>query len=294
MFPFFSYSINRALAKTCLTVSMAAISAASLIVYLAVRNDNVLINSAFNWNLLFVQAAIVFIVFVTARAVLRENRDAIPLLIDVVVGVGFGTHDIIYSAMNLKPFAWLQGIGFFSMNLSPFITLTLRFSRLYKELERYSKDIEEKTQQLSIYISRIEKTADSVSSITSEIDTDAGIAASAASKLASEAERIGVNADKQAQAASDSEEAVRRLGDSLGLVRAGAGRDRGGLRGADKPSFHERCHRSRPRRRRRPGLRGDRRQDQGTGGRFRRADGTHPGIDTGHREAYRERGCGER
>jgi methyl-accepting chemotaxis protein len=107
------------------------------------------------------------------------------------------------------------GLGFFSMNISLFVTLTLRSSRLYKELAAYAKDIEEKTRQLSTYISRIEKTADSVSAITAEIDTDAGIAASAAVKLASEAERFGANADRQARAAADSEEAVKRLGESL-------------------------------------------------------------------------------
>lgn len=243
-FPLLGYSLNRALAKACLTVSMAglvaffidyfrlklprvliallaAIPAAALIAYVLSRGDTVLVDRVFSWNLLFVQAAIVFIVIVTVRAVVRGNREAVPLLVGVVIGVGFGTHDVVYSAMGLKPFAWLQGIGFFSMNLSLFVTLTLRSKRLYTELERYSKDIEEKTQQLSTYLSRIEETANSVSAISAEIDTGAGAAASSTAKLAAEAERIGANAEKQAKAATDSEEAVKSLGDSLGLVRAG-------------------------------------------------------------------------
>jgi methyl-accepting chemotaxis protein len=250
--PLLPYSINRAVAKACLTISMAslvaffidyfqfkrrrlvvgflvAIPLVSLIAYVLVRKDNVALNSVFNLNLIFVQISILFIIVASVRGVIRRAPGAIPILIGVVIGVALGTHDVIYAMRNLKPFAWLQGLGFFSMNISLFITLTQRSSRLYKELENYSKDVEDKTRQLSTYISRIEQTAASVSAITAEIDADAGAAAASADKLAAEAEHIGMNADKQAQAARDSEEAVARLGQSLGLVRSGVDSQAAGI-----------------------------------------------------------------
>ena len=134
---------------------LIALPVASLAAYLISRNDVVAMNKIFNLNLLFVQASILFVAIVSVRAVARGDRGAIPILVGVVLGVGFGTHDVIYAVMDKKPFAWLQGFGFFSMNISLFITLTQRSSRLHKELREYSKDIEDKTRQLSTYLERI-------------------------------------------------------------------------------------------------------------------------------------------
>ncbi len=254
-YPILEYTLNRALAKACLTVSMASLAAfflsffeirpprvlavllalvpvASVVSYLAVRGDYVRVDAMFNRNLIFVQAAIVFIVVVTVREVIRGNREAVPILVGVILGVGLGTHDVVYSALGRKPVAWLQGIGFFALNLSLFVTLTLRSSRLHAELQRYSVDVEGKTRQLADYIGRIEQTADSVSAITAEIDSDAAEASESADALAAEAGRIGENADRQVLAVRDSGEAVERLGRSLGLVRSGVDSQAAGIEGS--------------------------------------------------------------
>ncbi|OHD78327.1 MAG: hypothetical protein A3J97_17210 [Spirochaetes bacterium RIFOXYC1_FULL_54_7] len=84
-----------------------------------------------------------------------------PILIGVILGVGFGTHDVVYSVIGQKPFAWLQGIGFFCLNLSLFVSLTQRSSWLYKDLERYSAEAGDKTRQLSAYLEQIGRTATS-------------------------------------------------------------------------------------------------------------------------------------
>jgi len=120
-----------------------------------------------------------------------------------------------------KPFAWLQGIGFFCLNLSLFVSLTQRSSWLYKDLERYSAETGDKTRQLSAYLEQIGRTATSVTAISDRIDSDAGVAAASAIKLASEAARIQIGAETQALAIVDSSEAVSHLGQSLALVRNG-------------------------------------------------------------------------
>jgi methyl-accepting chemotaxis protein len=243
-FPILPYSLNRALGKACLPVSMAALvwffvdyfklkrsrllsaililaPVATTIAFFSVRNDNAEIMAVFNKGLLFVQGSIVFIIVVSIRGVIRRNRGALPILIGVILGVGFGTHDVIFSVMGQKPFAWLQGIGFFCLNLSLFVSLTQRSSWLYKDLERYSTEAEHKTRQLSAYLQQISLTATSVSAIAARIDADAGSAASSALKLAAEATRIQNGAETQAGAIADSGEAVSHLGQSLALVRSG-------------------------------------------------------------------------
>jgi methyl-accepting chemotaxis protein len=203
------------------TALLVGVPSANLIAYLLVHGDIAKIGIVFLAGLLFVQAAIIFIVVVTVRGVLRGDRESIPLLVGVALGVGFGTYDVVYKASGVEPFAWMQGIGFFCMNISLFVTLTLRSSRLYVELEHYSADVQEKTAELAAYVERIGSTADSVSALAAEIDRDAAEATASADKLAAAAVRIGENAKRQSLAVTDSEESVRSLGTSLGSVRSG-------------------------------------------------------------------------
>jgi methyl-accepting chemotaxis protein len=201
---------------------LIALPVASLAAYLISRNDVVAMNKVFNLNLLFVQASILFVAFVSVRAVARGDRGAIPILVGVVLGVGFGTHDVIYAVMDKKPFAWLQGFGFFSMNISLFITLTQRSARLYKELREYSKDIEDKTRQLSTYLERIEKTADSVSAITAEIDADAGTAAASADSVESTADfarGLDGTAEQGRRASRNLDEAISMIKEAAGEIK---------------------------------------------------------------------------
>lgn len=236
-YPILEYTLNRALAKACLTISMAAlvafflsffelrrprilvillalVPAASTAFYLAARSDYVRVDALFNRNLIFVQAAIVFIVFVTVREVIRGNREAVPILIGVVLGVGFGTHDVVYSALGRKPVAWLQGIGLFALNLSLFVTLTLRSSRLHAELRRYSADIERKTGQLADYLGRIEQTADSAASIRAEAerqDEEGGRIRERMSELVSISDELGQSIVGIARENAEIADAIKRL-----------------------------------------------------------------------------------
>ncbi|MFA6504511.1 MAG: methyl-accepting chemotaxis protein [Treponemataceae bacterium] len=246
------YGLRRALAKSCLTVSMSALIAffvvyfkvkrprwlaptlitvpvAALIAFIASAHDFSKISLVFTIGLLYVQIAIVFIAFVTIRGVFRGDRESIPLLFGVALGVGFGTYDVVHKVTGVEPFAWLQGVGFFCLNLSLFVTLTLRSSRLSRELERYSADVAAKTAQLSSYVERIGGVADSVTVIAERIDSDADTAASSAEKLSAAAERIGGNAEKQAKASTESAEAVSHLIEALRSIRKGVDSQAGGI-----------------------------------------------------------------
>jgi methyl-accepting chemotaxis protein len=248
-----SYNLNRAIAKSCLNISMAAlvqffISFLTLkmprwfswvliaiplgitIAFIASSNDLSAIGAVFNSALLFIQFCILFIAIITIRAVLKGNREAIPLLIGVILGVALGTHDVIYSVLGKKPLVWLQGIGFFCLNISLFVSLTLRSSRLYADLETYSKEIQHKTEQLSHFIEQVEDTARTIASLSHDIDEDAVQAAASAENMAQGAEQIRQGADTQMQAVLDSRQALQNFTLSLDKVTRGVHRQAEGIK----------------------------------------------------------------
>ncbi len=247
------YSVNRAIAKSCLSISMASlvqffisflalkiprwfiwllffIPAGISIWFLVSSTDLMAIGKVFNTALLFIQFCILFIAISTIRAVIKGNKEAIPLLVGVIFGVGLGTHDVLYSVLGKKPLMWLQGIGFFCLNLSLFISLTLRSSRLYKDLERYSREVQKKTEQLSQFIEQLEETAHTVASLSQDIDEDAGKAALSAETMVKGAEQIRQGATTQMQAMLESRQALQNFTLSLDKVTSGVQRQAEGIK----------------------------------------------------------------
>ncbi|WP_304242350.1 methyl-accepting chemotaxis protein [Gracilinema caldarium] len=247
------YILNRAFAKACLSISMAAlvqffisflavkvprwfswllivIPLGITITYVINSKDLAIIGDVFNSALLFVQFCIVFIAIVTIRAIVKGNREAIPLLLGVILGVGLGTHDVIYSVLGKKPLVWLQGLGFFCLNISLFISLTIRSSRLHADLERYSKEVHKKTEQLSNFLEQLEQTTHAIASLSSDIDEDAVQAARSAEAMAQGAEQIRHGADRQVQAVLDSRQAIQNFTTSLDNVNSGVQRQAEGIK----------------------------------------------------------------
>ncbi len=243
-FTFLPYGLNRAIAKAALSVSMAALVqffiafceinvprwvswvlfVAALIItaaFIVSSHDLAAIGNVFNQALLFVQICIVFIAFATVGSVIKGKREALPLLIGVVLGLALGTHDVIYSVLGKKPLVWLQGFGFFCLNISLFVSLTFRSSRLHKDLERYSEEVRKKTEQLGQFIGQLEETALTISSISTDIDADAALAAKSAENLAGGAALISQGADAQIQAVLDSRQAMQNFSVSLEKVTSG-------------------------------------------------------------------------
>jgi methyl-accepting chemotaxis protein len=247
------FNLNRAIAKSGLTISMAAliqffitffgvksprwfswiliiIPAGITIAFIAAFQDIAAIETVFNYALIFVQFSIVFIAVLTIRSVINGKREALPLLIGVIIGVALGTHDVIYSVLGKKPLAWLQGIGFFSLNLSLFISLTFRSSRLYKDLETYSIEIQKKTNQLANYIKQLEETITTITSISLAIDTDAAKAAGSAEIMIAGSDQIQRGADAQIRAVQDSRLAMQHFASSLQQVHTDANRQAVGIK----------------------------------------------------------------
>ncbi|HOK00051.1 MAG TPA: methyl-accepting chemotaxis protein [Termitinemataceae bacterium] len=240
-FALIPYNLQRAISKAALAISMASliqffisfcevpaprwvswlvgvIATAITGFYLFSYQDLNAIGQVFNYALLFVQAAILTAAIITIVSVRKGKQEVLPLLFGVIGGVAFGTHDVIYSAMGQHPLVWLQGTGFFCLNLSLFVSLTFRSSRLYKELEIYSKEIQQKTSQLTHFIRGLEESARTISSISVSIDREAQRAAESAEKLSRGVVHIQEGASQQTRAAQDARGAVDQFAASVGKV----------------------------------------------------------------------------
>ncbi|MCX7656043.1 MAG: methyl-accepting chemotaxis protein [Treponemataceae bacterium] len=240
-FALLPYTVQRAVAKAALVISMASliqffssfcevslprwlswtvglIATVITLLYLVSYQDLTAIGTIFTYSLLFIQIAILSITIITIISVKKGKKEVLPLLFGVIGGVALGTHDVIYSMIGKHPLVWLQGTGFFCLNLSLFVSLTFRSSRLYKELEIYSAAIQQKTAQLTHFIRGLEESARTISSISVSIDREAQRAAESAKKLSQGVFHIQTGATQQTKAAQDASEAVDQFAASVEKV----------------------------------------------------------------------------
>jgi len=130
------------------------------------------VNTYFTLSLVPGQLEIFFMAYIAVRAVLRNNRDAIPILVGTVIGVGMGSMDIFNQYSGQEPFFWLQSIGIFFFNVSMFVSLSMRSNRMNTELEAYSQDIEKKSGELNQLVQRIGEVSRTVAGTSIQLDND--------------------------------------------------------------------------------------------------------------------------
>ncbi|WP_319558843.1 response regulator [Marispirochaeta sp.] len=111
----------------------------------------------------------VFVFYITVKALAAGNPDALCIFAGIMIAVIFGLHDMIYAILKIidtgnsfyvAPFMWLQGVGLFIFNLSVFTSLALRTMRSRTELEAYTSKVEDlvaqRTSELDAAIEKAE------------------------------------------------------------------------------------------------------------------------------------------
>lgn len=126
---------------------IALFTASALYVSLAPNLPEVL--ERFNFSLLAIEVSILFVIYLLVRALMAKNPEAITLFVGTILSVGFGTHDVIYQVTGNMPLIWLQGLGFFALQGSMFLSLSLQSTRLYITLEDYSKELLVQKEELA-------------------------------------------------------------------------------------------------------------------------------------------------
>lgn len=235
--------MQRAVARVCLSASMAftllffvkyfgarryklAKIAAALqigvfgVLFIVFARDDAAVNLLFNLSLLPVFSIIVIVCIIIVRASRKGQREAIPIFFGMAVGLGFAIHDIIYQVLGAKPFAWLQGFTFFSLNLSIFIAMSLRSSYMRKELDDYTKAVSEQRDKLSNLLCEAERAAEETTTVARLLDDEVAIVASAAERSAEGAAAIDMSSEAQRRTLETANAEIRGLLASIAKVKA--------------------------------------------------------------------------
>ena len=168
--------------------------------FLLAAGDEDASTMVFNIGLLPVFFTIVYGLVAAIIAVRRKQTEAIPLLVGMVVGSAFAVHDIYYQALGRTPFAWLQGLTFFFLDAAIFVMLSMRQTRLSKQLETFAKDLEEGKEELESSLARMEKAGNAAAEIGRELEGAVSTVAKATES--SEARTAAVDAETEELARS--------------------------------------------------------------------------------------------
>ncbi|MCX7025869.1 MAG: methyl-accepting chemotaxis protein [Spirochaetes bacterium] len=178
------------------------------------------LNVVFNLSLLPVFAGILFGTFIVARAAMKGVPDALPIIVGLVVGIGFGIHDIIYQMIGVDPFAWLQGMSFFTLNLSVFVAMSWRTARFQKDLNRNTVEIQRQRDRLESLFGEIGRAVDETSEVAGKLESSVADVSNAAGRSANAGTSIGASVKRQNEALAEAREAVTGLLGSIEKVDA--------------------------------------------------------------------------
>jgi methyl-accepting chemotaxis protein len=215
--PFFT-TFFRFAQKRALTLASVAIAVALTIAFIAASGDDTAIHNVFSASLLPVLAAILLCGYISMRAALRGSREAIPVVAAVVLGIFLAAYDSAYSLAGKSPFAWLQGIAFFMLNLSVFIAQSMRQAKLKDELEAYAAEVESKKADLDKSLAAMGEAGREAAGIAERLDEAATKAAEAARESARRSNGISEDTERQAGEARAADELVASLVASIGKV----------------------------------------------------------------------------
>lgn len=187
--------------------------------YAFFAGNDAAINLIFNLSLLPIFAIIVLVIIIVIKALRSGQKDALPILIGLGIGIGFAVHDILYQVLGIQPFAWLQGFTFFALNLSIFIAMSLRSSKMRVELDGYSKAVSEQRDKLSSLLNEAKRASDETSTIAGTLDDEVAALADAALHSAEGTRTIGESAEAQNRSLDTASAAINSLLSSIAAVK---------------------------------------------------------------------------
>jgi GGDEF domain-containing protein len=103
----------------------------------------------FTWALIPLQLGILWSIYILIRAMLLKYVDSIVIFVGTLIGVGLGTHDVMHQIAGSVPEVWLQGMGFFALQLSLFLALSMYTQRINDKIEEFSGKLLQQKQHLS-------------------------------------------------------------------------------------------------------------------------------------------------
>ncbi|MEI8096301.1 MAG: adenylate/guanylate cyclase domain-containing protein [Spirochaetales bacterium] len=104
----------------------------------------------FTFSMLPLELGILFAMGLMVAALIQRRPQAPIIAAGIVIGVAFGSHDVYYQIVGLIPVAWLQGVGFFALEASMFLSLALHSNRMYKNLEASTRELQAHQEKLAL------------------------------------------------------------------------------------------------------------------------------------------------
>jgi class 3 adenylate cyclase len=103
----------------------------------------------FTWALIPLQLGILWSIYILIRAMMLRYVDSFVIFAGTLIGVGLGTHDVMHQIAGSVPDVWLQGMGFFALQVSLFLALAMYSQRMQDQLEEYSGKLLHQKKHLS-------------------------------------------------------------------------------------------------------------------------------------------------
>ena len=95
------------------------------------------LDAHFTLSVIPLEVGILFSVWLVAVALKRHKPQAGVLAVGIVVVVLLGSHDVWYQLEGRLPLLWFQGIGYFALEFSMFLSLAIQSNQIFFTLERH-------------------------------------------------------------------------------------------------------------------------------------------------------------
>ncbi|MDR0909678.1 MAG: methyl-accepting chemotaxis protein [Spirochaetaceae bacterium] len=217
-FPPFFTSFFNTMKKRILLPLGAGISLVMTAVCIFAARDESTLALVFNIECLFILAAIVFSGIVCVRALRNGQKEALALLVAIAIGIGFAGHDVYFSVIGKAPFAWLQGIGIFLLNIAIFLILSLRQDSMRKQAEKSRQMIEEDEKKLEASFNEMKAVSAALAELGTELEKAVSIANSASATAEARVLDIDSKAKHQRQEVEHSNAVVSEFINSIGRI----------------------------------------------------------------------------
>lgn len=186
------------------------------------------VDSVFNIALLVGGIELIFMLFMSIKAVIQKKADSLVIFFGVSAGILSAVFDFYHFFAGIEPLFWMQGTGIFVFNLSMFTALALHNIRISKQLEFSSKELAEKTGKLENFVTNIRNTSGHITDIASTLNRNINQAADVFSRVAANSNEIDSCARQNLEAVQAMEDAVHeqlRVADSTHKVITGQSRN---------------------------------------------------------------------
>ncbi len=203
-----------------LRIGIAVHMAVMAVAFLANSRSESRLDAVFNVGLIPIFAGIIFGVIIVVVAARKGNPDALPVVVGLLLGIGFGIHDIVYQINKVTPFAWLQGLTFFAINMSVFVSMSWRTVRFQRDLARNTAEVLSQRDRLTGLFAEISRQVSETRGVAERLETAVVGVSDAAERSADSGTAIVTTVERQTDALSGARGAVDGLLGSIEKVDA--------------------------------------------------------------------------